>query len=393
MRWCGLAEIKQVPTAAGYSGFRQRDGGRWIIVRRAVRFTFTVLTGLMVSAAAIPAPAETGPSSNFVPELSLAYTDPESGERFECGEDCRRFTVPAGVELEVRIQVHDEGGAHDGDGVTWDLWFNQPNHPFPGFDLAACFDAEAGHLDRGCWQAMLDRVDRGAWDTLVPDTVCVPGRDGGSCWDATIPVMLDPDFEGARRRGVYHFAVWVNRFAAVPEDSEFDNFAGPIRVTVEPRSVESNLVGGAPAVTGGGMVEASPPSPAVFAPSSPRPYGLVIVPEELETAVSLTSMRSQSLVEITPAYAGEVTVEVVQTGVFENMVVQVLKVSTGQVLIEASGKGSLRLEGVIDNFDLKDDCRFEVVVVPGQGSRGIRGSIRVSYPARLRYMVDRANPE
>ncbi len=58
------------------------------------------------------------------------------------------------------------------------------------------------------------------------------------------------------------------------------------------------------------------------------------------------------------------------------------------MLIEASGKGSLRLDGVIDNFDLKDDRRFEVVVVPGQGSRGIRGSIRVSYPGRLLYMAD-----
>jgi len=205
--------------------------------------------------------------------------------------------------------------------------------------------------------------------------------------------MLDPDFDGARRRGVYHFAVWINRFSAVPEVDDFDNFAGPIRVTVDPRPVESSREGGAPAAPGGGVVEVSPPSPAVFVPSSPRPYGLAIVPEEMEAAVSLTSMRSQSLVEFTPASAGEVTVEVVQTGVFESMVVQVRKVSTGQVLIEASGKGSLRLEGVIDDFDLKDDRRFEVVVVPGQGSRGIRGSIRVSYPARLRYMVDRANPE
>ena len=357
-------------------------------MRRAVRFTFTVLTGLMVSAAAIPAPAETASSSNFVPELSLAYTDPETGERVECGEDCRRFTAPAGVELEVRVQVRDEGGASDGDGVTWDLWFNQPNHPFPGFDLAACIDAGTGRLDRDCWQAMLDRVDREAWDALVPDAVCVPGRDGGSCWEATIPVVLDPDFEGARRRGVYHIAVWVNRFSAVPEGDEFDNFVGPIRVTVEPRSAASNPLGDAPAVPGAGVVEASPPSPAVFVPSSPQPYGLVILPGEVETAVSLTSMRSQSLVEFTPAYAGEVTVEVVQTGVFENMVVQVRKVSTGQVLIEASGKGSLRLDGAIDNFDLKGDRRFEVVVVPGQGSRGIRGSIRVSYPARLRYMAD-----
>ncbi len=348
---------------------------------------------LLIVAAAIPASAQTGAAANFVPELSLAYTDPESGERVECGEDCRRFTAPAGVELEVRVQVHDASGASGGDGVTWDLWFNQPNHPFPGFDTAACFDAGAERLDRGCWQAMLDRVDRETWDGLVPDAVCVPGRDGGSCWEATIPVVLDPDFDGARRRGVYHIAVWVNRFSAAPEGDEFDNFAGPIRVTVEPRSVASNLVSAAPAVPGAGVVEAFPPSPAVFAPSSPRPFGLVIVPEEVETALSLTSTRAQSLVEFTPACAGEVKVEVVQTGVYENMEVQIRKVSTGQVLIEASGKGSLRLEGVIDGFDLKDDRRFEVLVIPAQGSRGIRGSVRVSYPTRLRYMVDQTNSE
>ena len=331
-------------------------------------------------------------------ELGLAYTDPDSGERVECGENCRRFSVPAGVELEVRIQVHDKGGISGGDGVTWDLWFNQPNHPFPGFDLAKCFDAGAGRLDRGCWQAMIDRVDRQAWDTLVPDAVCVPGPEDGSCSDARIRVMMNPDFEGARRRGVYHFAVWVDRFAAVPEGSEFDNFAGPIRVTVEPRSVESGTEAVAAVGSAEGASEAEPSEvdapgavSLVMAPTSPRPYALVIVPEEAEVAFTLTSMRSRSFLEFEPAYAGTATVEVTQSGVFENMVVQVRKVSTGQVLIEASGKGGVRLEGGIDNFDLKDDRRFEVVVVPGQGSRGIRGSIRVSYPARLRYMVDQAS--
>lgn len=389
----GPGEDGRPPLPAGIVGFANATTGRWVIVRRAVEFSITVLIGLAASAAAIPAAAQSGPAPNFVPQLSLAYADPESGERVECGEDCRRFTAPAGVELEVRVQIHSGGGAPDGDGVTWDLWFNQPNHPFPGFDLGACFDAGTGRLDRGCWQEMLDRVDRDAWDTLVPDVVCVPGRGGGSCRDATIPVTMDPEFDGARRPGVYHFAVWINRFSAVPEGDEFDDFAGPIRVTVEPWPVEANPVISAPLVLGEGDVEVSEPSPAVFAPSSPRPYGLVAVPEEMEIPLSLTSIRSQSLAEFTPACAGEVTVEVVQTGVYENMVVQVRKVSTEDVLIEARGKGSLRLEGRIDNFDLKDDRRFEVVVVPGQGSRGIRGSIRVSYPARLSYMVDQADPE
>ncbi len=345
-----------------------------------------MMFGCLLLAAAIPAFAQTIALSNFVPELSLSYTDPGTGERVECGEDCRRFTVPAGVELEVRVQVHDPVGSSDGNGVTWDLWFNQPNHPCPGFDLAACRDPASGRLNRECWQAMVDRVDRETWDALTADAVCVPDRDEGACRDTVIRVMMDPEFEGARRPGVYHFAVWVNRFSDIPETDEFDDFAGPIRVTVEPEPVDSRGNANAPERSTDGTSDADLSS--VLLPSSPRPYGLVIVPEELETVVSLTSTRSQSQVEFTPASAGEVTVEVVQTGGFENMEVQVRKVSSGEVLIEASGKGSLRLEGRIDNFDLKDDRRFEVVVVPGQGSRGIRGSIRISYPARLRYMVD-----
>ena len=43
---------------------------------------------------------ESGESPNWVPEMSFSYADPVTGERVECGESCRRFTVPAGVELD-----------------------------------------------------------------------------------------------------------------------------------------------------------------------------------------------------------------------------------------------------------------------------------------------------
>lgn len=347
----------------------------------------------LLPAAGNPALAQAGNASNFVPELTLSYLDPDSGKRFECGDACRRFSVPAGVELELRVNIRDEGPTNGHGDIAWDLWFNQPTHPFPGFDLAPCF-GEEGRLDRACWEAMVDRVDRETWDLLRSDVVCVPVLDEGECASATIRLLMDPDFEGARRPGVYHVGVWANRFSAVPEKNEFDNFVGPVRVTVEPRPVAATQGPGPAAAVS--ETSATVPSVAVDAdaasfvvgPSSPMPYGVVTVPEEVKTSFTLTSMRSQRLLEFVPACAGGVTVEVVQTGAYENMTVQVRKVSTGKVLIEAQGKGRLRLDGSIDGFDLKDDRSFEVVVVPGQGSRGIRGSMSVSYPARLRYMVN-----
>jgi hypothetical protein len=288
----------------------------------------------------------------------------------------------------------DTGERTIGDEATWDLWFNQPIHPFPGFNLESCYDQATERLDRGCWQAMLDRADRETWDDSVADVVCVPTSEEATCRHGVVRLVMDPDFEGSRRPGVYHFALWVNRFSTIPEWDEFDNFAGPIRVTVEPTEDDVGHVAKTP--DGRAVEETAEPSAGgvsgaassiITNPSRPAPYGTVIVPEEMNSSFSVTSMRSQRLVEFNPAYAGEVSVEVSQTGMYENMTVQVRKVSTGEVLVEAQGKGRLLLEGALDGFRLKDDQTFEVVVVPGQGSRGIRGTIRVSYPARLRYMV------
>lgn len=195
--------------------------------------------GCLLQLGAFAAYVEGGGSPNFVPELTLSYADPDSGERFECGGDCRRFTVPAGTLLEVRVQIHDEVGGSGGDEATWDLWFNQPNHPFPGLGLVPCYDPLSDELDRSCWQALHDQVDHEGWDVLVPDVVCVPGPAGESCRDIVVRVVMDPEFEGARRPGMYHFAVWTNRFSIFPEGNDFDNFDGPIRVTVEPRSDEA----------------------------------------------------------------------------------------------------------------------------------------------------------
>ena len=364
-------------------------------MRRPIGFTIKLMIGCMLQLTFVSAHAQSGNPSNFVPDLTLSYIDPTSGERVECTGDCRRVTVPAGSVLEAVVEVHDEGDNNRADEVTWDLWFNQPNHPYPGLDIEACFGEDAGSLDRRCWQALLERVDRDAWDALVPDVVCVPVRDGDSCRRGEVRVLMNPDFEGARRPGVYHFAVWANRFSTIPERDEFDNFVGPIRVTVEarqnlaPSDLSAPDVGPQSGTIGNhAEVEGIDPDSPVMIPSLPMSYGVVIVPKEVETAFTVTATRSQRLLEFAPAYAGKVAVEVMQAGTFENMVVQVRKVSTGEVLIEARGKGRLRLEGRVDGFDLRDDPQFEVVVIPGQGSRGVRGSIRVSYPARLRYIVE-----
>lgn len=365
-------------------------------MRQSKGCTIGVVIGCLVQFGAYAAHAEGGGSPNFVPELTLSYTDPASGQLFECGDGCRRFTVPAGTHLDVHVQIHEEGGNAGSGEATWDLWFNQPNHPFPGLGLVPCYDPSREELDRSCWLALQDQVDRESWGAAIPDVVCVPGPEEASCRDNRVEVVMDPDFEGARRPGVYHFAVWANRFSVVPESDEFDNFVGPIRVTVEPwgdgekpdRVVATDSGRDDDAADDREQAEMVASS-SIVVPSTPMPYGVAIVPEEVDTAFNVTSVRSQQLLEFAPGCAGNVSVEVIQTGTYENMVVQVRKVSTGEVLAEARGKGRLRLEGAVDNFDLRDDRAFEVVVTPGQGSRGIRGSMRVSYPARLKYMVTR----
>ena len=123
----------------------------------------------------------------------------------------------------------------------------------------------------------------------------------------------------------------------------------------------------------------------MVAGTSPQPYSVVVLPAQAETGFSLSSQKSRGTLEFAPPYAGEVIIEVVQAGVYEIMIVELRKLSTGEVLAETRGKGRIQIAGEIGAAHLKDDRRFEVVVRSDQGSRGTRGLITVSYPARAIY--------
>jgi hypothetical protein len=328
---------------------------------------------------------------NWAPELTFSYADPVSGERHECGGDCRRFEVPAGVDLLIRVQALNVSEHPGGDPVSWDLWFDQPRSPLPAEDLAACID-EDQRLDTECWYAMMNRVDWKWWGEQVADRECVP-EDPGDCVDETISVPMRADFEGSRGRGVYTFLVWTDRFDTVTESDEFDNVAGPVRVKavpkmtideVEPPESPSRLnpeaQGVAPATT------AATERRVVSSPRSARSYSARILQDHEEKGFNVTSSVGRAILEFSPSYAGAVTVEVQPVGAWEKMTVAVRKVSTGEVFAEISGKGRLRIEGTIEKVQLVDDRAFEVVVQPEQGTRGIRGTISVSYPSRAVYI-------
>jgi len=336
---------------------------------RVFAVTFSVI--LILNAA--PVVAASGASPNFIPEMTLSYSDPLSGETVECGDGCRRFEVPAGVGLDIRVRVLNDGGDSGGDGVPWDLWFDQRRHPFPGIDIADCHDPTEDRLDIECWQALIDRVDWNTWGSQIADRVCVPEKTG-ECDDITVRVPMDADHDGSRGRGVYSFAVWIDRFQIRPEENEFDNFAGPVRVKVVPASASSS--------------ESAPDAQAessLMMPSSPQPYSVRIVAEEEEVGFSLASPRSRGVIAFEPPYSGKVTVEILPSGGYDALHLEVRKVSTGEVLAEVDGKGNLRLQGGIDTATLKGDRRLEAVVTPAQGARGSRGTIKVTYPARAIY--------
>ena len=313
---------------------------------------------------------------SFVPHMELSYTDPQSGKLVSCAEGCRRFEVPDKVELAIRIKVENNSRDEWGEGVAWDLWFDQRQHPFPGIDLKDCHDQSEDRLDIDCWLALNDRVDWGVWADRVADLVCVPEKSD-ECSDVTISVPMDLEFDGSRGRGVYSFAVWVDRFGAMTEDDEFDNFEGPVRVKVIPaRSNASEM-----ATQKKRPISAS----LISAPSSPKPYSVRVVTAEVEKGFTLSSRVGRANLEFSPSYPGLVVVEVEQAGVWEKMIVEVRKESTGEVIAEISGKGRLLLEGKVGTALLKDDRRFEVVVQADHGSRGLRGTISVSYPDRVIY--------
>jgi len=342
------------------------------MVKAASRVSVVILVSALVLCpdAAV---AGAGDSPNYVPEMRLSYTDPVSGERVECGDACRRFEVPAGVDLELQVRVLNMGGDPGGDGVSWDLWFDQRRYPFPGIDIADCDDPAENRLDTECWESLVNRVDWESWDSQTADRVCVPEK-AVDCDEVTVRVPMDVDYDGSRGRGVYSFAVWVDRFRVHAEKNEFDNFVGPVRVKVVP---------------------ASPPAPAfapdaqtdscLIKPSSPKPYSVRILSDEKEIGFTLSSPRSRTILEFEPQYAGKVMVVVDPSGGYETLHVEIRKVSTGEILFEVDGKGILSLEGGIGTATLKDDRRIEAIVTPAQGSRGSRGTLSVSYPARAIY--------
>jgi hypothetical protein len=328
---------------------------------------------LLAMSVAAEAADSTPPS--FIPHLELSYIDPTSGEVVSCGQGCRRFEVPDGVGLDVRVGVRNEGGDVGEEGVAWDLWYDQRYHPFPGLDITACYDASLDQLDHDCWRALNDRVDWTRWNELVADVVCVPERPG-ECEDVVLTVPVDSEFEGSRGRGVYSFALWVDRFQKIAEDDEFDNFAGPVRVKVVPSTSDR---------TSESVATASIPGNLVSTPSTPQPYTMLTFPARSDLGFTLSSHLSRGLLEFAPVYPGVIEVEVEQGGVYENVVVEIRKSSNGEVLANATGKGRLRFTGRIGLLDLKDGRRLEVIVSPAQGTRGVRGTIAVSYPARASY--------
>ena len=332
--------------------------------------TCAVTLAAILILGAVPAVAGPGAPPNFIPEMILSYSDPVSGAKVECGDGCRRFEVPAGVDLELRIRVLNDGGDPGGDGVPWDLWFDQRRHPFPGIDIADCHDPTEDRLDIECWRALSERVEWEVWNGQTADRVCVPEKTG-ECDDVTVRVPMDADHDGSRGRGVYSFAVWVDRFQIRPEENEFDNFAGPVRIKVVPAPAsESTSAPDAQAESG------------LMTPSSPQPYSVRIVDAEDEAGFSLTSPRAREVIAFEPPYAGKVRIEVRPSGGYEAHHIEVRRVSTGEVLAEADGKGDLRLEGGIDAATLKGDRRLEAVVTLAQGARTSRGMIKVTYPAR-----------
>ncbi len=346
------------------------------MVKAASRVSVVILVSALVLGpdAAV---AGSGGSPNFVPELRLSYTDPVSGDRIECGDACRRFEVPAGVDLELQVRVLNMGGTVGSDGVSWDLWFDQRRYPFPGIDIADCDDPAEDRLDIECWESLVNRVDWDSWDSQTADRVCVPEK-AGDCDEVTIRVPMDADHDGSRGRGVYSFAVWVDRFRVHAEKNEFDNFVGPVRVKVVPANAES------PVAELREDVEVSARDPLVV-PSSPKPYSVRTVSKEKEIGFTLSSPRSRAVLEFEPRYAGKVTVVVEPSGVYEALHVEIRKVSTGEILFEVDGKGILSMEAGIGTATLKDDRRIEAVVTLAQGTRGSRGTISASYPARAMY--------
>jgi hypothetical protein len=198
-------------------------------------------------------------------------------------------------------------------------------------------------------------------------------------------------FDGDRGRGVYSLALWVDRFRAGADRDEFNNFVGPVRVSVATAGGTGDAAGtttdsGRPAILDhagvGTLIEGS----------VRRPFGVAAIEDTVEQGFTLSSPRSRASLGFVLGLPGAVVVEVSQTGSWEKMHVEVRKVSTGATLQEARGKGGLHFDGLIGPELLRDDRRFEVVVSPEQGARNLRGTIRVTFPARARLIANPPSP-
>ena len=353
--------------------------GEVLRVGRASFRTAALIGAVMAASAAAGADAD--PPPDWVPELRLSYLDPATGSRVACTEPCRRFEVPDGALLTVGVTVANRGGEPRSDGPVWDLWWDQRLHPFPGIDTAACVDAD-GTVDLPCWGDLVERVDWASWQALPADVSCVPEEPGG-CLDVALQVPVSARFDGSRGRGVYSLALWVDRFRAGVERDELDNFAGPVRVVARAGDGAAPETGAAAAVA---LPEQSGAGTLV-AGAVGRPFAVAVLDETVDQGFALSSPRSRATLGFNPGIPGGVVVEVDQVGAWGKIVVEVRKVSTGEVLQEALGKGRLRLEGPIHVGLLKDDRRFEVVVRPDEGTRGVRGTVRVTYPARAKLIA------
>ena len=340
-----------------------------------VCFTFTVAVVCL-----FPQSVHAGPETppNWVPEMGFSYVDPVSGERIRCQGDCRRFDVPAGIDLEVRVRARDLSDDPSDEPVSWELWFDEPRRPFAGLDLSVCRSDDDGVVDEGCWLAMVDRIDWDRWREKTAERTCVP-VEPGDCFDETVVVPLRSDFKGSRGRGVYAFMVWIDRFGVHAESDEFDNVAGPVRIRV----AQTTSVDGARAGKKGGGDDWTA---AIFAPRTPKPFGFRVRKAEIEEPFAFGSRVARADLDFVVRFPGPIEIEVEQLGAWEAMTVSLRKVSTGETLFETSGKGPQRIVGDVGKIHLKDDRRLVVEVRPGHGTRGLRGTIRVSYPDRGVYI-------
>jgi len=142
--------------------------------------------------------------------VTLSYTHPQTGEKFilktdsektnaaEWPDTAKKWSIPAGVELNIKLEVWNIGDNPGGDGFDVDLWYDWNKNEYPD-----------------------------DWEDA--DYVCLPDspRD---CLQFTKKITIDPDFPGKDGKGIYNIAAWVDRFDQTTEVYENNNFLGPIQI-------------------------------------------------------------------------------------------------------------------------------------------------------------------